>query len=98
MMAGEPVTDAEAGHGGTAMRMTDGEGCDMSAANGCAPGKSSHDAGCAAACGLVCPGFYAGPERVFAKIPALKLAEYTLPTMDPGVATSSHLDPPPPRI
>lgn len=57
----------------------------------------SHDAGCAAACALACPGFYAGPDQAASTVPVLRIAQFPIPTTDPGVATASHLDPPPPR-
>ena len=58
----------------------------------------SHDAGCAAACALVCPGFYSGPDLAAAQEPAFRFVQYTIPVIDSLPATSSHLDPPPPRI
>jgi len=60
--------------------------------------KNSHDAGCAAACALACPGFYSGPEPSADKGLAFKLVQYAIPPAEPGLATPSHLDPPPPRI
>lgn len=60
--------------------------------------SQSHDAGCAAACALVCPGFYSAPDLSADQEPAFRLAQYAIPQIDPGLATPSHLDPPPPRI
>ncbi|WP_428408631.1 hypothetical protein [Hyphococcus sp.] len=58
----------------------------------------SHDAGCAAACALICPGFYSGPEPTAENGLAFHLVQYAIPPAEPGLATPSHLDPPPPRI
>ncbi len=60
--------------------------------------SQSHDAGCAAACALICPGFYSGPEPTADNGLAFKLVQYAIPPAEPGLATPSHLDPPPPRI
>ncbi len=60
--------------------------------------SQTHDAGCAAACALVCPGFYSGPDLSAADDPAFLLIQYAIPPAFPGLATPSHLDPPPPRI
>ena len=60
--------------------------------------SQSHDAGCAAACALVCPGFYAGVEPSNTQEQAFAVVQYEMPTLDVGLATPSHLDPPPPRI
>lgn len=89
-MAGAAATD----HGDMkAGAMTGGDCGDMGAEKSHTP-----DAGCVAACTLVCPGFYAGPEGVLAQLPGFELAEYPSPAVDPGVALPSRLDPPPPRI
>lgn len=58
----------------------------------------SYDAGCLAACALVCPGFYAGPDRLAESFRIFASANYAIPETGPGAATPSHLDPPPPRI
>ena len=60
--------------------------------------QQSHDAGCAAACALVCPGFYAGIEPSNTQAQAFAVVQYAMPTLDAGVATPSHFDPPPPRF
>ncbi len=60
--------------------------------------QQSHDAGCAAACALACPGFYSGPVLSAAQEPAFRIVQYAIPQIDSGLATPSHLDPPPPRI
>ncbi|MEQ8750192.1 MAG: hypothetical protein RIC52_10485 [Amphiplicatus sp.] len=60
--------------------------------------SQTHDAGCAAACALVCPGFYSGPEPTADNGLAFKLVQYAIPPAEPGLATPSHLDPPPPRF
>jgi len=60
--------------------------------------SQSHDAGCIAACALVCPGFYAGSDLSTDQGPAFRFVQYVIPQIDPGLATPSHLDPPPPRI
>jgi hypothetical protein len=59
--------------------------------------SQTHDAGCAAACALACPGFYAGPDQAVATVPAFQIAQYPTPSTDSGLAAPSHLDPPPPR-
>jgi hypothetical protein len=64
---------------------------------GGAPAQT-HDAGCAAACALVCPGFYSGPDPSADQEPAFRLVQYAIPQIDPGLAAPSHLDPPPPRF
>lgn len=58
----------------------------------------SHDAGCLAACALVCPGFYSVPAVSVDQEPAFRFVQYAIPLIDPGLATLSRLDPPPPRI
>jgi len=60
--------------------------------------SQSHDAGCAAACALICPGFYSGPEPTADNGLAFQLVQYAIPPVEPGQATPSHLDPPPPRF
>ncbi len=60
--------------------------------------SQSHDAGCAAACALICPGFYSGPEPTADNSLAFQLVQYAIPPVEPGQATPSHLDPPPPRF
>jgi len=60
--------------------------------------QQSHDAGCLAACALVCPGFYSVPAVSVDQEPAFRFVQYAIPRIDPGLATPSHLDPPPPRI
>lgn len=60
--------------------------------------ENSHDVGCMAACALVCPGFYSGPDLSADQEPAFRFAQYAISHFDPGLATPSHLDPPPPRI
>jgi len=67
--------------------------CDMNAI-----GFESRDAGCAAVCALVCPGFYSGPDMAFADTVAFELTQYVIPMTGPGMAPPAHLDPPPPRI
>lgn len=59
--------------------------------------SQSHDAGSAAACALVCPGFYSGPDFSADQGPTFRFVQYAIPQVDPGLATPSHLDPPPPR-
>lgn len=59
--------------------------------------SQTHDAGCAAACALVCPGFYAGPDQAASTAPAFEIAQYSILSTDAGLAAPSHLDPPPPR-
>lgn len=59
--------------------------------------SQSHDAGCAVACALVCPGFYSGPGFSADQEPAFRFVQYAIPQVDLGLATPSHLDPPPPR-
>lgn len=60
--------------------------------------SQSHDGGCAAACALVCPGFYSGPDFSADQEPAFRFVQYAIPRNDPGLAAPAHLDPPPPRI
>ncbi|HRX40985.1 MAG TPA: hypothetical protein P5072_16230, partial [Parvularculaceae bacterium] len=60
--------------------------------------QQSHDAGCLAACALVCPGFYSVPAVSVDQEPAFRFVQYAIPPIDPGLATLSRLDPPPPRI
>lgn len=84
---------AVADRGGMNMADMAGEDC------GGMADKSSqtHDAGCVAACALVCPGFYVGSDGPVASAPVLVFAKHATPAMVPGAATPSHLDPPPPR-
>jgi len=60
--------------------------------------RQTHDAGCAAACALACPGFYCAPDRISAQPVAFHTAQYLIPATNPGMVTPSHLDPPPPRV
>ena len=91
---GHVAVDAPtAGDGGMDMSGMSGEDCD-SMGNETSP---SHDAGCAAACALACPGFYAGSDQAASPFPAFRIAQYPLPSTDSSLAAPSHLDPPPPR-
>ncbi len=55
-------------------------------------------ADCAAACALMCPGFYSGPELASAEPPSFQLTQHIIPAADPGIAMPAYLDPPPPRF
>lgn len=75
--------------------MSDGPmsmGCEKNAKE-----SERHDAGCAAACALMCPGFYAVHDMAYAKTFAIGVSQYVIPLVDPGVAPPSLLEPPPPR-
>lgn len=77
------------------MDAMDTKGCDSMGGGDVSQG---HDAGCAAACALVCPGFYSGPNLSADEGPAFRLVQYAIHPADAGLARPSHLDPPPPRI
>ena len=66
--------------------------CDMNSVD------ETEDFGCAAACALMCPGFYSGPELASAEPPRFQLAQQIIPASNPGIAMSASLDPPPPRF
>ena len=87
------AAEAIADRGDTDMSGMAGEDCD-SMGGGSLP---SDDAGCAAVCALACPGFYTGSDQGASTLAVFRIAQYPLPTTGPGVATQSHLDPPPPR-
>lgn len=84
---------AMADRGDMGMSGMPGEGCDSMGGEY----SPSHDAGCAAACALACPGFYTGPDQAASTVPAFQVARYSVPVTGPGVSTQAHLDPPPPR-
>lgn len=83
-----------AGDGGMEMSGMPGKDCD-----GMEDELSPfHDAGCAAACALACPGFFAGPDQAASTISIFRIDRHPIPATSAMIAAPSHLDPPPPRV